>query len=56
MDAVEFWDLVNKQDWQICESVQRGMNSRVFESGYYGPMEGLSRDIRDYVRDRLTKP
>ena len=27
-DAVEFWDLVNRQDWTICESVQRGMSSR----------------------------
>ncbi|MGI9236631.1 MAG: aromatic ring-hydroxylating dioxygenase subunit alpha [Woeseiaceae bacterium] len=55
LDAVEFWDLVNKQDWAICESVQRGMRSRVFESGYYGPMEDLSLDIRNYVRDRLDK-
>lgn len=55
LDAVEFWDLVNKQDWEICESVQRGMSSRVFESGYYGPMEDLSLDIRNYVRDRLQK-
>lgn len=53
-DAVEFWDLVNKQDWRICESVQRGMNSRVFESGYYGPMEDLSLDIRDYVRRKMN--
>jgi len=55
LDAVEFWDLVNKQDWEICESVQRGMQSRVFESGYYGSMEDLSLDIRNYVRDRLDK-
>ncbi|MGI9248992.1 MAG: aromatic ring-hydroxylating oxygenase subunit alpha, partial [Woeseiaceae bacterium] len=55
LDAVEFWDLVNRQDWEICESVQRGMSSRVFESGYYGPMEDLSLDIRNYVRDRLDK-
>lgn len=54
MDAVEFWDLTNKQDWKICESVQRGMRSRVFESGYYAPMEDLSLDIRDYVRERLA--
>lgn len=53
LDAVEFWDIVNKQDWEICESVQRGMRSRVFDSGYYGPMEDLSLDIRNYVRDRL---
>jgi len=55
LDAVEFWDLVNKQDWAICESVQRGMGSRVFESGYYGPMEDLSLDIRDYVKGRLDR-
>lgn len=52
-DAVEFWDLVNRQDWGICESVQRGMQSSVFTSGFYGPMEDWSLDIRNYVRERL---
>lgn len=53
VDAVEFWDLVNGQDWKICESVQRGMQSGSFSSGFYGPMEDLSLDIRNYVRERL---
>jgi Rieske 2Fe-2S family protein len=52
-DAVDFWDLVNRQDWRICESVQRGMSSRVFEFGYYAPMEDLSLDIRRYVAERI---
>jgi len=52
-DAVDFWDLVNRQDWRICESVQRGMSSRVFRSGYYAPMESASLDIRRYVGERL---
>ncbi len=52
-DAVDFWDLVNRQDWAICESVQRGMTSRVFRSGYYAPMESWSLDIRRYIRERL---
>ena len=52
-DAVEFWDLVNRQDWAICEGVQRGMRSRVFEFGYYAPMESYSLDIRRYIADRL---
>jgi Rieske 2Fe-2S family protein len=52
-DAVEFWDLVNRQDWAICEGVQRGMRSRVFEHGFYAPMESLSLDIRRYVGERL---
>jgi glycine betaine catabolism A len=37
-DAVDFWDLVNRQDWSICENVQAGMRSRAFRSGYYAPM------------------
>ena len=52
-DAVEFWDLVNRQDWTICESVQRGMGSRMFQSGYYAPMESWSLDIRRYIGERL---
>ena len=52
-DAVEFWDLVNRQDWAICQRVQQGMNSRVHEFGYYAPMEDLSADIRRYVTERL---
>jgi Rieske 2Fe-2S family protein len=31
--AVEFWDLTNRQDWQACESVQRGMASRGYRQG-----------------------
>ena len=53
-DAITFWDRVNQQDWAVCESVQRGMGSRVFEHGYYAPMESASLDIRRYVQDRLT--
>ena len=52
-DAVEFWDLVNLQDWTICESVQRGMTSRMFETGYYAPMESWSLDIRRYIAEKM---
>ena len=54
-DAIEFWDVVNQQDWDICESVQRGMQNKVFEHGYYAPMEDYSLDIRRYVREKLDK-
>jgi len=53
-DAIDFWDLVNQQDWRICESVQRGMNNPVFEYGYYAPMEDYSLDLRRYVSERLS--
>jgi Rieske 2Fe-2S family protein len=52
-DAVEFWDITNRQDWSVCESVQCGMRSRVHEYGYYAPMEDYSLDIRRYVKQRL---
>jgi Rieske 2Fe-2S family protein len=44
-DAVELWDLVNRQDWAICESVQRGMSSRAWRGGWFAPMEDESADI-----------
>ena len=52
-DAVALWDITNRQDWAICESVQRGMHSRVHRHGYYAPMEDYSLDIRRYVKERL---
>ena len=52
-DAADFWDLVNRQDWAMCESVQRGMASRAYTGGWFAPMEEPSLDIRRYVLDRL---
>jgi phenylpropionate dioxygenase-like ring-hydroxylating dioxygenase large terminal subunit len=53
MDAIELWEVTNRQDWTICASVQRGMGSRVFERGFYAPMESMSLDIRRYVTEKL---
>jgi Rieske 2Fe-2S family protein len=52
-DAVDFWHLVNRQDWSICERVQTGMSSRVHTQGVFSPMEDWSLDIRQYVKDRI---
>jgi Rieske 2Fe-2S family protein len=52
-DVAEFWDLVNTQDWRVCEGVQAGMRSRRFEFGYYAPMEDASLDIRRYIASML---
>ena len=52
-DAADFWDLVNRQDWAMCESVQRGMSSRAYRQGWYAPMEDLSLDIRRWLLPRL---
>ncbi|HZJ07100.1 MAG TPA: aromatic ring-hydroxylating dioxygenase subunit alpha [Nocardioidaceae bacterium] len=52
-DAGELWDLVNRQDWAICESVQRGMSSRGYRQGWFAPMEEPSADIRRWLLPRL---
>ena len=54
-DAADFWDLVNKQDWAICESVQRGMSSRAYRHGWFAPMEDDSADIRRWLLPRLGR-
>jgi Rieske 2Fe-2S family protein len=52
-DTVDFWDLVNRQDWTVCESVQDGIRARVHTHGYFAPMEDYNLDIRRYVRERI---
>jgi Rieske 2Fe-2S family protein len=52
-DARALWDLVNRQDWGICESVQRGMTSRSYRHGWFAPMEDDSLDIRRWLLPRV---
>jgi Rieske 2Fe-2S family protein len=52
-DVVDFWDVVNRQDWRVCEGVQIGMRSRGFRGGFYAPMEDPSLDIRRYLERHL---
>lgn len=45
----EFRDVVARQDWKVCQGVQKGMSSRRFDTGFYAPMEDYSMDIRRYI-------
>ena len=40
-DAVEFWDVTNRQDWHVNELTQRGVSSRAYRPGPYANAEGL---------------
>jgi Rieske 2Fe-2S family protein len=55
-DVVSFWDVVNRQDWRICASVQRGMRSRGFTGGWFAPMEDDSLDIGRWYRRVMGDP
>ncbi len=54
-DAGELWDLVNRQDWAVCTSVQRGMSSRSYRHGWFAPMEDESLDIRRWLLPLLQE-
>ena len=43
--AVEFWDLTNRQDWQVCEQMQVGTKSKRFTRGYYSGREDILHQL-----------
>jgi len=38
--AVDFWDITNREDWQACEGVMRGMRNRGYRPGPLSNWEG----------------
>ena len=53
-DAVDFWDLTNRQDWHINELTQRGIESRAYRPGPYANQEGLLAAFDRYYLDRMA--
>jgi len=50
-DAVEFWDMTNRQDWHVSELTQLGVASRSYTPGPYANQEGLLDAFdREYLR------
>lgn len=40
-DAIEFWDVTNREDWRMCELSQLGVSSRAYRPGPYSGRESL---------------
>jgi Rieske 2Fe-2S family protein len=59
-DAIEFWDITNREDWQISELSQAGIESRAYTPGPYSCREELLRAFDETVlqreRDLRNKP
>ena len=54
MDAVEIFDIVNRQDWEVCELTQLSMGSKAYQSGgVYVPEERHIRAFADFVLERV---
>lgn len=52
-DVGAFMDLVNNQDKDVCESVQKGVASRGFSGAVYSLGEHLPRKFNAWVRERI---
>ena len=48
--AVEFWDLTNRQDWEVCEFTQKGMSSVGYKPGPYSELESIVAAFDAYYR------
>lgn len=53
-DAVDFWDLTNRQDWAVCERQQAGTRSRAYVAGRYSLMEDMVHAFDLMVADRYA--
>jgi phenylpropionate dioxygenase-like ring-hydroxylating dioxygenase large terminal subunit len=56
-DAIDFWDLTNREDWKICELSQLGIQSRAYQPGPYSQREKLLHAFDEMVlaREREAK-
>jgi Rieske 2Fe-2S family protein len=55
-DAIEFWDMTNREDWRISELAQLGIQSRAYTPGPYSDRESLLHSFDEYVLKRLQAP
>ena len=53
-DAVDFWDLTNKQDWRACELAFEGTRTKGYDRGRLSPLEWMVHIFDNFVADRLT--
>ncbi len=49
--AIDFWDLTNRQDWELCANAYKGVSSNAWEPGPYSELESqLAAFDRQYLR------
>lgn len=52
-DTVSFLNMVLRQDFDLCEEVQKGIQSRAHHSGVYSPQEHLPYKFNQWILERL---
>jgi glycine betaine catabolism A len=50
--SIEFWDLTNRQDWELSQLAQEGISSRGYRPGPYSNREELLQALDRFVLER----
>jgi glycine betaine catabolism A len=53
-EVIAFWDVTNRQDWALCERVQRGATSSGYREGPYHPSERCVHAFDQWYAERLS--
>jgi Rieske 2Fe-2S family protein len=54
-DAIEFWDMTNKQDWHVCELSQQGIASCAYVPGPFSSRESIPAAWDEYYLRRMSQ-
>jgi Rieske 2Fe-2S family protein len=54
--VVEFWDLISRQDWEVCARAQTGVSSRAFTRGVYPRQDRFLYWFNEEWRRAMGRP
>jgi Rieske 2Fe-2S family protein len=54
--VVEFWDLISKQDWEVCQRAQTGVGSRAFTTGIFPRQDRFLYWFNEQYRGAMGRP
>jgi Rieske 2Fe-2S family protein len=53
--VVELWDLISRQDWEVCERAQTGVSSRAYRAGVYPRKDRFLFDFNERWRTEMGR-
>jgi glycine betaine catabolism A len=53
--VVDFWDLISKQDWDVCARAQTGVGSRAFTAGVYPRQDRFLYNFNEEWREKMGR-
>ena len=54
--VVEFWDLISRQDWEVCTRAQTGVGSRAYTTGVYPRQDRFLFWFNEQYRRHMGRP